>query len=91
MITAAKSLILDSRIFQRSAAVRAMRLKRSDAALLVAKDNYLFAEDLYFLRQIAKFVGGAYGLPIAPQQFAHRATSLDDGKLIGRWDTPAIG
>src|SRR5262245_18329275 len=66
MITAAESLLLDPRIFQRSAAVRAMRLKRSDTSLLVAKDNYLFAEDLYFFRQVAQFVGGAYRLPITP-------------------------
>jgi hypothetical protein len=68
-----------------------MRLERADAALLVAKDDQLFAKDFDLLRQIGKLVGGADRLPITAQQFPHRTARFDDGEVVGRRNLPAIG
>ena len=72
--------------------MRAMRVERADAALPVAKDDDVFGEQSDFFRQIAEFVRGADRLPIAPQEFAHRAARLDAGQLvIGSRGLPSIG
>src|ERR1700676_2215418 len=72
--------------------MRAMRVERADAALLVAKDDDLLAQELFLPRQIAKLIGGAHRLPIAAQEFAHRAPRLDAGQLvIGSRNLRSIG
>src|SRR5260221_6918365 len=69
----------------------AMRLERADPARLVAEHDDLLAEELFLPRQIAQLVREAHRLPIAAQQFAHRAARLDAGQLeIGRRDLPSI-
>src|ERR1700730_5862019 len=62
-----------------------MRLKDSDAALFVTKDHQLLAEQLHLLWQIVELVRGAHRLPIATQEFTHRASWLDAGQLVVRW------
>jgi len=62
-----------------------MRLQRTDTPLFVAEDDEFLAEQLYFLRKIAKLIRRADRLPIAAQQFAHRAPRLDACQLIIRW------
>src|SRR2546423_1695640 len=71
--------------------MRAMRVERADPALLVAKEDDLLAEELFLPRQIAQLLGQADRLPIAAQEFAHRAARLDAGQLvIGGWDLTSI-
>ena len=53
-------------------------------APFVAEDDEFLAEQLYFLRKIAKLIRRADRLPIAAQQFAHRAPRLDACQLIIR-------
>jgi hypothetical protein len=65
--------------------VRAMRLKRSDAPLLVAENDELLAEQLHLLWQIGQLIRGAHRLPVAAQEFTHRASLLDAGHLVVRW------
>ena len=85
MIATTQPLLLDPSPLERGAAVRAMRIERTDAPLLVAEDDEFLAEQFYLLRQIAKLIRRADRLPIAAQEFAHRAPRLDAGQLIVRW------
>src|SRR6202022_2598960 len=62
-----------------------MRFEGSDAALFVTKDHQLLAEQLHLLWQIVELVRGAHRLPIATQEFTHRASWLDAGQLVVRW------
>jgi hypothetical protein len=43
VIAAANAVFLDAALFERRAAMRAMRLERADAALLVAENDNLLA------------------------------------------------
>src|SRR5712671_4927912 len=71
--------------------MRAMRLERADPALLVAEDDDLLAEELLLPRQVLELVGQAHRLPIAAQQFAHRAARLNASQLvIRRWHLTSI-
>ena len=85
VIAATQSLTLDPPPFERSAAVRAMRLECPDTPLLVAEDDEFLAEQLYLPWQILQLVRGAHRLPIAAQEFAHRASRLDACQLVIRW------
>ena len=69
-----------------------MRLERSYTPLLVAEDDELLAEQFHLLRQIAELFRGADRLPVAAQEFTHRASRLDAGQLIVRWRClPSVG
>src|SRR5205085_11609750 len=65
--------------------MRAMRVERADSALLVAEQDDLLAEQLLLARQIFQLLGEADRLPIAAQEFAHRAARLDEGQLVIGW------
>src|SRR5205085_5071597 len=65
--------------------MRAMRVERADPALLVAEDDDLLAEELLLPRQICQLLGKTDRLPIAAQQFAHRAAGLNGGQLVIGW------
>ena len=62
-----------------------MRLKGTDASLLVTEYHGLLAEQLYLLRQIAELIRLADWLPIAAQEFTHWAARLDAGQLVFGW------
>ena len=69
-----------------------MRLKGTDASLLVTEYHGLLAEQLYLLRQIAELIRLADWLPIAAQEFTHWASLLDSGQLVIRWrGLPSVG
>jgi len=72
MITAAQPVLLDAAPFERGAAARAVGLERSDAALLVAEDYELLAEQLHLLWQIGELIRGAHRLPLAAHKLTHR-------------------
>jgi len=84
VIAATQALLFDPAPLERGTAVRAMRLERPDAPLLVTEDDELLAEQLHFLRQIAQLIRGADRLPIPAQQLTHRAPQFDAGQLIVR-------
>jgi hypothetical protein len=82
VIAAAQPLLLDAAPFQRSAAMRAMRIEGADPSLLVAEHDDVLAQQLFLARKLAQFVGGADRLPVAAHQLAHRAARLDAGQLV---------
>src|SRR5215472_5714549 len=91
VVAAADAALLDLTPFQRRSPVRAMRIERADATLLVAEQHDLLAEELFFPRQVLQLFGEAGGLPIPAQEFAHRATRLDGRQLvIGRRNLASI-
>src|SRR5204863_9418479 len=65
--------------------MRAMRLERADPALLVAEQDDLLAEELFLARQIFQLLGEADRLPVAAEEFTHRAPRLDAGQLVIGW------
>jgi hypothetical protein len=65
VIAAAQPLLLDATPFERSAAMRAMRVEGADPPLLVAEHDNLLAQELFLPREVAQFVGRADRLPIA--------------------------
>src|SRR5258708_3175012 len=70
----------------------AMRVEGADPALPVAEHDDLLAEELHLFRQIGKLVREADRLPVAAQEFAHRAAPFDAGQLvIGRRGLATIG
>src|SRR5690242_17334210 len=85
VIAAADAALLDLAPFERRPAMRAMRFERADAPSLVAKDDDLLAEELFLARQILQLLGETDRLPIAAQEFAHRAARLDAGQLVIGW------
>ena len=82
---AAQPLLLDPPPFERGAAMRAMRLQRADLPRLVAEQDDLLAQELFLARQVLQFIRGAHRLPVAAQQFTHRAARLDAGQLGSGW------
>jgi hypothetical protein len=59
--------------------MRAVRIEGADPPLLVAKHDNLLAQELFLAGKVAEFIGGADRLPVAAQEFAHRAARLDAG------------
>ena len=72
--------------------MRAMRVEGADPPLLVAEHDNLLAQQLFLPRKVVQFVGSADRLPVAAQEFTHRAAWLDAGQLvIGYGALPSIG
>src|SRR5262249_17971014 len=91
-VIAADAALLDPAPFERGTAMRAMRIERANPPRFVAEHDDLLAQQLFLARQILQLIGGADRLPVAAQQFAHRAARLDAGQLvIGLRRLPAIG
>jgi hypothetical protein len=63
--------------FQRGAAVRAAKGEESDPALIVAKDNQIFAQQSTAQRPTFELGAEADGMPIAAHHFAARRARSD--------------
>src|SRR6516225_5271462 len=92
VIAAADAALLDAAPFERGSAMRAMRVDGADPPLLVPEHDDVLAQELFLARKVAQLVGRADRLPIAAQEFAHRAARLDAGQLvIGCGGLPSVG
>src|SRR5712691_8243946 len=63
----------------------AMRVEGADAPSLVAEEDDLLAQELLLARQVLQLVRGTGRLPVAAQEFAHRAAGIDAGQLVIGW------
>src|SRR5260221_14664826 len=81
VIAAAYAALLDAAEFERGAAMRAVAMQEADAALAVAEDHQILAEDADRHRPAGELRGHRHRLPEAAVILAARRAGTDMGQL----------
>src|SRR5581483_8182461 len=81
VIAAADTVLLDLAVIKGGAAVAAARVQEAGAAVPVAEQDQILAQDAHFSGDIGGVGGEPDRMPVAPQQLAHRRAAADRGEL----------
>ena len=79
MIGTSKSAVLNIAVLQRAAAMGTVQTEQTDGAMVIAKQDQLFAEHSDRLRNIAQITLGADREPMVAKPLAHRGARPDMG------------
>ena len=85
MVEAAQAAILVAREHQRGAPVRTIFVEHADAAIAVAEDDEVLAEQADLDRRavgLRHFLGQAGGDPVPAHDLAHRRIALDAAQQV---------
>ena len=80
VIAAANTVVFDSAVVKRGAAVHAARVHEAGTAAAVTEQDQVFAEHAHLARRRAGVGGEADRVPVATQQLAHRGARADLGQ-----------